>query len=132
MSTLDGTIASRGYAYGQAFLFREEPLNLKKTFIRAEHFTDECDRLHQALAAVRDQIREIETQAEGILDAETRALFESYQLILDDDELVEAIEAVMHKDGVTASWAVHQVMERHADAISRLQSPYLRERAADI
>src|SRR3712207_3520279 len=129
MNTLDGTIASRGYAYGQAFLLREGPLHLKRTTVAPDQQDAERDRLRKTLAKVRLEIGGMAEQASEVLDESMVAVFESYQVLLDDEELVTAIEELMLSEDTSAAWAVEQVMEEHAVAISQMESAYLRERA---
>jgi phosphotransferase system enzyme I (PtsI) len=132
MECIQGTIASQGYAYGRAYLWREGPIRLKPDAEKASDATHEAKRLHQALIAVRQNIQAVQDKAETLFDEATQALFESYQMLLDDEELLEAITDLIKRENLRAEYAVHRVMEEHARAISRLDNAYLRERATDI
>ncbi|WP_141736109.1 phosphoenolpyruvate--protein phosphotransferase [Oligoflexus tunisiensis] len=129
---IQGTIASQGYAYGQAFLWREGPVRLKPGAEKATDCSHEVKRLNQALATVRRHIQDVQDKAETLFDEATQALFESYQMLLDDEELLETITDLMERESIRAEYAVHRVMEDHARAISLLDNPYLKERATDI
>jgi phosphotransferase system enzyme I (PtsI) len=125
MSELKGLIASRGYAYGQAFVYREGAMTLKRAKLDKGQCEEEKHRL-------RTQIQELKNKAERIFDASTLAIFESYELLLDDTEFVAAIEDRMETEDVGAAWAIHEVMAQHAERVEQLNSEYLRERATDI
>jgi len=132
MTMMRGTIASSGYAYGQAFLFHDSSVKLSKETIPEERCEQEKKGLRLALQSVRAEIQGLQDKAEALIDEETQELFQSYQMLLEDDELIQAIEASIEQERATAAWAVSEVMGQHADAMAQLESHYLRERAADI
>lgn len=135
MTTLEciqGTIASQGYAYGQAFLWRDGPVCLNQEPEKTTDADAEIKRLRTALDAVQQHMDEMQLKAERLFDEETRMLFQSYHLLLEDEELVQDIESLIQRESIRAEYAVQRVMDDHAKAMSLLENTYLRERATDI
>lgn len=60
------------------------------------------------------------------------SIFAIHAMLLQDEELVSAIQAMIRDKGTTAEYAVRTVGERFGAAFSALDSAYMRARAMDI
>lgn len=91
----------------------------------------EIEQFREALAAVRNDIHEVNRRLAQRLSEEERALFEAYQRMLDDSALgQEVINKI--REGNWAQGALCQVVTRHARFFELSQDDYLKERATDI
>ncbi len=92
---------------------------------------EELAYFSDSLAAVRQDIEQLSRQLEAHLNKEERILFDAYLGMLDDasiaGEVAEKIRA-----GYSAQYAWSQVILEHVAVFSRMEDPYLRERASDV
>ena len=91
----------------------------------------ELNYFYECLGAVKKDISRFGDQLDGHLSKEERLLFDAYVGLLDDasvgGEVGEKIRA-----GCSAQYAWSQVILEHVSVFSRMDDPYLRERATDI
>lgn len=91
----------------------------------------ELDYLAESLSAVKRDINKLAGQLESHLNKEERVLFDAYIGLLDDASVGgEVAEKI--KSGFSAQYAWSQVIQEHIAVFSRMEDPYLRERATDI
>lgn len=97
----------------------------------AEDVEGEIEQLHNAIEAVRADMRALEQKMAGSLMSEERALFDAYLRMLDDDALLVELEDRIHA-GNWAQGALREVIEAHMQAFAAMEDPYLRERMTDV
>lgn len=84
-----------------------------------------------AVEAVRNDIRLLESRVGTSLDAEDRALFNAYQLMLNSDSLINGtIERI--RGGNWAPGALRATINEHARVFDEMDDSYMRERAGDV
>ncbi|XID74706.1 phosphoenolpyruvate--protein phosphotransferase [Alkanindiges sp. WGS2144] len=126
-----GVPGAGGVAIGRAVVFYP-PADLNAVPDRqAEDITEELDLVRQAIAAVRQDIRELDAKMQDSLLIEERALFSVYLRMLDDNALPAEINALI-RDGEWAQGAVRKVIENHTAHFAQMEDEYLRERVSDI
>lgn len=97
----------------------------------AEHPEREEEALRAAIAAVREEIKEMSSRLADALPREELLLFDAYLRILDSDSLVEdSVRRI--REGNWAAGALRQVITEHVRVFDDMDDPYLRERAGDI
>jgi phosphotransferase system enzyme I (PtsP) len=84
-----------------------------------------------AIEYVQAEVGRLRQDLDQTLSAMDRALFDTYALILDSPQIVDATVAAIHQ-GNWAPGALRQTIERHTRHFDEMQDPYLRERGADI
>lgn len=91
----------------------------------------EINLLHEALAAVREDLKVLGNKLFLSLPAEERALFDVYQGILESPELSqEVIDNI--RAGNWAPGALRAAIQVHVRRLENLDNEYMRERAEDI
>lgn len=60
------------------------------------------------------------------------SIFAIHAMLLEDEDLVHSVYALIRDRGVTAEFAVQTVCGNFSDVFSAMDNPYLRARAADI
>lgn len=107
------------------------PVFLPRT-INAEQIAREQQRLHQALAQTTADLQQLKQQAEQQISAEAAAIFSAHEMLIDDEELHQAMEARIAGQLVCAESAVQdELMAMVADYLA-LDDEYLRVRELDI
>ena len=86
---------------------------------------------NDALAAVRQDIQDLDEKMQKALLADERALFSVYLRMLDDHALpAEIISRI--KAGNWAQGAVRAIIDQHTAHFAQMEDDYLRERVADL
>ncbi len=84
-----------------------------------------------AVEAVRADIQALSERLSPLLQAEDRALFDAYRLMLGSDSLVDnTVQRI--RAGSWASGALRETVNEHARIFDEMDDPYIRERAEDI
>ncbi len=92
-----GIGVSPGTALGPAFLLAAEDETVVEREITAAEVPRELQRFAEALAATREQIRDVQQRVRETLGAESATIFEAHLLVLEDrgflDEVARSVQA---------------------------------------
>jgi len=90
MQILKGIPASEGIAIGPAFVYRPVAISVER---RAVADTEtELARFHAAIERSREQLAQVQHEAQATVGSDTAAIFEAHQMFLEDPTLLGAIE----------------------------------------
>ncbi len=129
---LHGLSVSPGITIGVAHLVSSARLEVAHYDIGPDGIDAELARFDAAVAAVRAELGDIESQIPHDAPAEFGAFVNLHRLILDDTALCETPRELIRTRGRNAEWAIVQQMERLVEQFDRIEDPYLRERKADV
>ena len=115
---------STGYTKGEELAASEK--------IGAEQVETELRHLQQALAAAIDELKALSEHVARTVGRDEADIFEAQQLMLEDPDLLEEIQALITQHYFSASSALQQATERQAQELEELQNETLAARAADI
>jgi phosphocarrier protein FPr len=123
-----GVGAAPGIAVGPIFHFHQVEFDLDKAELNASNGQME---LPEALNCAKEELLALHRQmTEKKLGAEA-AIFEAHRELLDDPELMEAVQGHMQNgQSSIKSWKI--TIDERADAIAALNDPLLAARAADL
>lgn len=125
---IKGVGAAPGIAVGPVFHFQPTELDLERLETLPANRQLE---LPEALSCAREQLAELHLQmTDKKLGAEA-AIFEAHKELLDDPELMEAVQAYMEK-GQSAIKAWKVTIDERAAVIAQLNDPLLAARSADL
>src|SRR5437763_14633560 len=65
-------------------------------------------------------------------DAKDVAIFDAHLLVVEDLTLIDEVLRKLKSDLCNVEWAFQEVATRYAETLSKIDDPYLRERAVDI
>ncbi|MBC7251154.1 MAG: phosphoenolpyruvate--protein phosphotransferase [Anaerolineae bacterium] len=130
MKTLRGIAASRGIAIGPAFHFRRADLSFERYTTKDP--AAEWARFQAALQTACEQLAEVYAQAEAESGAEQAAIFQAHALILEDPELLEAVQTAIEEQGLNAEAALSDAVEMYVQMLESLDDEYFSARAADV
>lgn len=126
--TIHGIPASAGIAVGPPCVFGgEAPAPIREELL-PDAVDAELARLPAALQAAAAELQALEAAS----DKTAAEVLGAQRLMLEDPELIEAIERLVREERAALPWAVHCACERYAAALAGLADPYIRERAADV
>lgn len=129
---LSGNAAARGCALGRARVRLPHALDVEETFIAPEDVESELQRIHDAVATVREEMRLLRERLHGALAHEVGEFLDLHALLLDDPELLQGIDALIRTARYSADYALRLQRDRIASVFDGIDDPYLRSRIDDI
>lgn len=130
MKRLHGVGASPGIAIGPAFRFqRSEPCFDRCT---VDDWASEWARFQTALETAQRQLAEVLARAEAESGPRLAAIFRAQMLMLEDPQLLQAVETAIQERRVNAESALSEAVETYVQLLEALDDEYLRARAADL
>lgn len=127
---LKGISASNGYAIGRAYELVEPDLSFETLTISQPEA--EIRRFDQALQKAKNELQLIRDKVAKEQDEENAKIFDAHLLVLEDPELVGAIENQINNKSVNAEAALVENTDSFITIFEQMDNEYMRERAADI
>ena len=130
MITIQGKGVSTGIAMGPLYFYRRA-----KTEIKRETVADvqaEWLRFKGAQAVAIEQLGDLAEKARAEAGDEAAMLFETHQMMAEDLDYEEAIQALITEDAMNAEAAVSDTAEQFAAMFEAMDDEYMKGRAADV
>ncbi|MNM80926.1 Phosphoenolpyruvate-protein phosphotransferase [compost metagenome] len=132
MTRLQGLAASRGSALGRARVRRPHVQDIGEKRIAAAAVDQELQRLHRATDAARAEMRELRTRLQGALPAELGEFLDLHAMLLDDPELLTALDELVRSKRYSAGHALRIQRDRLAQVFEGMEDAYLKSRLDDL
>jgi phosphoenolpyruvate-protein phosphotransferase len=130
LEILKGIPASKGIAIAPGFIYmvgRAEP-----TRTQISDVDGELQRLMLAVETAKKELENVYQNALTSVGAEEAEIFAAQLLMLDDPDLMEAVEIKIRDEKLGAETAYHEAAEVYAEMLLELTEEYFRARAADV
>ena len=130
MISIQGKGVSTGVAIGPLYFYQRA-----KSAIRRYEVEDpeaEWARFKAAQAKAVEQLGELAEKAREEAGDEAALLFETHQMMAEDMEYEEAIQAAVQENKLNAEAAVTDTAAQFADMFAAMEDPYFQARAADV
>src|ERR1700751_5289561 len=128
----DGAGVSPGIARGQVHVVRDELDEVARYRIGPSQVADEISRFETALIQTRMQILEMQQRIAESIGAKDAAIFDAHLLVVEDRTLIDEVLRKLETDLCNVEWVFQEVANNYAETLSKIDDPYLRERAVDI
>src|SRR5213595_3553134 len=128
----EGSGVSPGMACGKIHVVRDELEDVVRYRIAPSQVADEIARFETALIQTRMQILEMQQRIAESIGAKDAAIFDAHLLVVEDRTLIDEVLRKLKSDLCNVEWAFQEVATRYAETLSKIDDPYLRERAVDI
>src|SRR5207237_2408497 len=128
----EGSGVSPGIARGTVHVVRDDLDDVARYRIAPSQIADEIGRFEAALFETRMQIREMQQRIAESIGARDAAIFDAHLLVVEDRTLIDEVLRKLKSDLCNVEWAFQEVATRYAETLSKIDDPYLRERAVDI
>ncbi|WP_298442376.1 phosphoenolpyruvate--protein phosphotransferase [uncultured Ferrimonas sp.] len=125
-----GLSASPGIAIAQSMVLKPKT-SLQQAEQLSSQPEQEWPRLQQALASTADELLQLTERLDSDLTDDIRMVFDSYQMLLVDPELLRSFEQQCLQ-GWCAETAVCRVMQQAINRFATMSDDYLRERGSDL
>ena len=130
MITIQGKGVSTGIGMGPLYFYRRAKTEIKR--YTAEDPQAEWLRFKGAQSIAVDQLGELAEKARAEAGDEAAMLFETHQMMAEDLDYEEAIQALITEDGLNAEAAVSDTAEQFSAMFEAMDDEYMKGRAADV
>jgi phosphoenolpyruvate-protein phosphotransferase (PTS system enzyme I) len=128
----EGAGVSPGTAHGKIHVVRDDMDDVPRYRIAPSQIADEIGRFEAALIQTRMQILEMQQRIAESIGAKDAAIFDAHLLVVEDRTLIDEVLRKLETDLCNVEWVFQEVATRYAETLSKIDDPYLRERALDI
>jgi phosphoenolpyruvate-protein phosphotransferase (PTS system enzyme I) len=128
----EGAGVSPGIARGRIHVVRDDLDDVPRYRIAPSQIADEIGRFEAALIQTRMQILEMQQRIAESIGAKDAAIFDAHLLVVEDRTLIDEVLRKLETDLCNVEWVFQEVAGRYAETLSKIDDPYLRERALDI
>ncbi len=93
---------------------------------------EEWKRFQAAKEKAQEQLGGLYNKALEEVGEDNAAIFEIHQMMLDDDDYLEAIQGIIETQGASAEYATEATGENFSAAFAAMDDEYMRARATDV
>lgn len=129
MQSFEGKSVYKGIAMGPVALFRKRQQVKRK---RTDNPDAETKRLEKALDVSVCQLADLYDKAVVQVGEVSAAIFEVHQMLLEDEDYLEAIRNMIRTEMVNAEYAVSMTGDNFAQMFAAMSDDYMKARAADV
>ena len=130
MISIQGKGVSNGVAAGPLYFYQRAKTTLRRYTV--EDTEAEWLRFKDAQQKCIDQLGELAERAREEAGDEAAMLFETHQLMAEDLDYEEAIQALIQEEANNAEAAVTDTAAQFADMFASMDDSYMQARAADV
>jgi len=127
-----GAGVSPGLARGVIHVVRDDLDDVARYHIEPSQIGNEIARLEAALVQTRVQILEMQQKIAEAIGAKDAAIFDAHLLVVEDRTLIDEVLRRLEAERCNVEWVFQEVASNYAETLSKIDDPYLRERALDI
>ncbi len=127
-----GSGVSPGIARGVVHVVRDDQDDVARYRIQPNQIAAEIGRFEAALIQTRAQILEMQQKIAEAIGAKDAGIFDAHLLVVEDRTLIDEVLRKLEAEHCNVEWIFQEVATQYADTLSKIDDPYLRERALDI
>ena len=130
MQSYQGKSVYKGIAMGPVVVLKKNDYQVKRT--RIEDPEAEIKRVDEALEKSKEQLQKLYDKAVQEVGEASAAIFEVHQMMLEDDDYLEAIQNTIRTEKINAEYAVAATGDNFAEMFASMDDDYMKARSADI
>jgi phosphotransferase system enzyme I (PtsI) len=123
---------SPGIVQGVIHVVRDDLDDVVRYSIEPAQIGNEIARFESALVQTRVQILELQQKIAEAIGAQDAAIFDAHLLVVEDRTLIDEVLRRLESERCNVEWIFQEVASNYAETLSKIDDPYLRERALDI
>jgi phosphotransferase system enzyme I (PtsI) len=127
-----GAGVSPGVARGTIHVVRDDLDDVARHPIEHSQIANEIGRFETALIQTRMQILEMQQKIAESIGAKDAGIFDAHLLVIEDRTLIDEVLRKLESDLCNVEWVFQEVAAGYSETLSKIDDPYLRERALDI
>ena len=130
MLKLSGKSVYKGVVLGPVTVFRPQDQLVKRTKI--EDPQSEILRLQEAVVHAQEQLKKLYDKAVKEVGEASAAIFEVHQMMLEDEDYLDAIHNMIQTELVNAEYAAAVTGDNFSQMFADMDDDYMKARAADV
>ena len=127
-----GAGVSPGLARAIIHVVRDDLDDVVRYHIEPSQIGNEIARFEAALVQTRVQILEMQQKIAEAIGAKDAAIFDAHLLVVEDRTLIDEVLRRLETERCNVEWVFQEVANNYAETLSKIDDPYLRERAVDM
>ncbi len=125
-----GKTVYNGITMGKVMVLQKDQEQIRRT--RIEDSEHECGRVQGAVNASKQQLAALYDKAVKEVGESSAAIFEVHQMMLEDEDYLDAIYHIIRTEMVNAEYAVAITGDNFAAMFAGMEDEYMQARAADV
>ena len=130
MQSFQGKSVYKGIVMGPVVVLKKNDYQVKRS--RIEDADAETSRVQEAVKRSQEQLQKIYDKALKEVGEASAAIFEVHQMMLEDEDYLEAIQNMIQTEMVNAEYAVAVTGDNFSQMFASMDDDYMKARAADI
>ena len=130
MKVATGKSILKGIAIGPLRIYRKKAAEARRASVLSP--AEELARFESARREAQEQLGALYDKALDEVGEDNAAIFEIHQMMLDDEDYVDAVKSIIETQGATAEYAVSTTGENFAAAFAAMEDSYMQARSADV
>lgn len=130
MIRFNGKSVYKGIAVGSVVVLRQEEQKVRRS--RVKDLDEELARVNQAVKVAQEQLQELYDKAVAEVGEASAAIFEVHQMMLEDEDYLDAISSMIRTELVNAEYAVAVTGDNFSKMFAGMDDDYMKARAADV
>lgn len=130
MKKLSGKSVYKGIVMGPVAVLKNKEQQVKRTKI--ENAEAEIARIAAACAKAKEQLENLYEKAVKEVGESSAAIFEVHQMMLEDEDYLDAIHNMIHTEMVNAEYAAAVTGDNFSQMFASMDDDYMEARAADV
>lgn len=125
-----GKTVYKGIAAGPVVVLKKEDEKVKRS--RVEKPEEEIRKVQDAVTSSQEQLKSLYDKAVKEVGEASAAIFEVHQMMLEDEDYLDAIYSMIRTELVNAEYAVAVTGDNFSEMFAGMDDEYMKARAADI
>ncbi len=130
MQCFQGKSVYKGIVMGPVVVLKKNDYQVKRK--KVEDADTEIMRVTQAIELAREQLQKLYDKAIVEVGEASAAIFEVHQMMLEDDDYLEAIHNTIVTELVNAEYAVAVTGDNFSHMFATMEDDYMKARATDV
>ena len=130
MVVYEGKAVFEGVAIGKLSVYKKNEETVKRE--KVEDVEAEIARYAEAREAAVEQLQALYEKAVKEVGEASAEIFEAHQMMVEDEDFIEAAESIIRGQNVNAEFAVAETGDNFKKMFEEMEDEYFRGRAADI
>lgn len=120
----------KGIVTGPILVLKKEGQKVKRN--KVENPETEIQRVNQAIEAAQEQLQKLYNKAVVEVGETSAAIFEVHQMMLEDEDYLDAIYNMIRMEMVSAEYAAAVTGDNFAEMFAGMDDDYMKARASDV
>ncbi len=125
-----GKSVYKGVAMGPCVVFKRDGYQVKRRKVTSVE--SEMERVGHAIDLSKEQLQQLYDKALVEVGETSAAIFHVHQMMLEDEDYLDAIRNVIEAEMVNAEYAVAVTGDNFSEMFSSMDDDYMKARAADV